>query len=81
MLHQSSRKDPLDANYRPISVLPPVSNIFEMLMQKKNKKEKGFGGADLIDLSKAFDTINHEVSSVLCCTLRQFSSTPKKFNA
>ena len=90
------KKDPLDkTNYRPVSVLPPVSKIFERLMQKqinehiKNKlspylcgyrkgfstqyallslierwkkilDEKGFGGAVLMDLSKAFDTLNYE---------------------
>ena len=91
------KKDPLDkTNYRPVSVLPPVSKIFERLMQKqinehiKNKlspylcgyrkgfstqyallsiierwkkilDEKGFGGAVLMDLSKAFDTLNQEL--------------------
>ena len=91
------KKDRLDkANYRPVSVLPPVANIFKRLMQKqvneriKNKlspylcgyrkgfsthyallslierwkkilDEKGFGGAVLMDLSKAFDTLNHEL--------------------
>ena len=91
------KKDPLDkTNYRPVSVLPSVSKIFERLMQKqinehiKNKlspylcgyrkgfstqyallslierwkkilDEKGFGGAVLMDLSKAFDTLNHEL--------------------
>ena len=99
MLHQFSRKkDPLDkTNYRPVSVLPPISKIFERLMEKQvneniknnlspylcgyrksfstqyallslierwKKKildENGFGGAVLIDLSKAFDTFNHEL--------------------
>ena len=91
------KKDPLDkTNYRPVSVLPPVSKIFETLMQKqinehvksklspylcgyrkgfsthyallslieRSKKildEKGFGGAVLMDLSKVFDTLNHEL--------------------
>ena len=80
-------------NYRPVSVLPGVSKIFERLMHKqisfyidqflspymcgyrkgfstqhallslieKWKKvldNKGYGGAILMDLSKAFDTIN-----------------------
>ena len=31
-----NEKDPLDkTNYRPFGVLPPVSNVFERLMQKK----------------------------------------------
>ena len=91
------KKDPLDkTNYRPVSVLPPVSKIFERLMQKQINEhiktnylliyvdtekvsvpsmlyclfiecwkkildEKGFGGAVLIDLSKAFDTLNREL--------------------
>ena len=90
-------KDPLDkTNYKPVSVLLPVSKIFERLMQKqikdehiKNKlspdfcgyrkgfstqyalslierwkkvlDEKGFGGVVLMDLSKAFDSLNHEL--------------------
>ena len=90
------KKDPLDkTNYRPVSVLLPVSKMFERLIQKqinqhiKNKlslylyryrkgfsrqyallsliehrkktlDEKGFGGAVLMDLSKAFDTLNYE---------------------
>ena len=83
------------ANYRPVSVLPPISKIYEKLLQmqinnytenilssylcgyrkgystqhalicliKKWKKildKKGFCGAVLMDLSKAFNTINHE---------------------
>ena len=83
-------------NYRPVSILPVVSKIFERLMQKQMKnhiekylspflcgyrkgfnaqyalvamiekwkessEEKGFSGAILTDLSKAFDTINHEL--------------------
>ena len=82
-------------NYRPVSLLPVVSKLFERLMQKQMKTfidnflstflcgyrkgyntqyallamiEKwkksldgkgGFAGAILMDLSKAFDTINH----------------------
>ena len=83
-------------NYRPVSVLPPVSKIYEKLMYKQifshlekylspqlcgyrtgfstqhallslieNLKmsldKHSFGGAVLMDLSKAFDTINHEL--------------------
>ena len=91
------KNDPLDkTNYRPVSVLPAVSNIFERIMQKQindfivsflspylcgNRKgfntqhalltlvenlrksldKKGFCGAILMDLSKAFDTLNHDL--------------------
>ena len=83
-------------NYRPISVLPSVSKVFERLMQKQiltyieqylspflcgyrkgystqaaliallekwkyTLDNKNFAGAVLMDLSKAFDTINHEL--------------------
>ena len=84
-------------NYRPVSLLPVVSKLFERVMQKqmiayiekflspylcgyrkgfnsqyaliamieKWKKcldgEGGFAGAIMMDLSKAFDTINHEL--------------------
>ena len=83
-------------NYRPVSVLPSISKVFEKLMQKqisgyinyhispymcgyrkgfssqqalmsliKNWKrvldKTGFGGAVLMDLSKAFDTIKHDL--------------------
>ena len=89
------KKDPLNkTNYRPVSVLPIVSKLFEKIMQKqingfisnylspylcgyrkgyntqqallaliekwkKNLDDKGYGGAVLMDLSKAFDTLNH----------------------
>ena len=83
-------------NYRPVSVLPTLSKIFERIIQKqffahvneflspylcgyrkefntqyallsliekwkKTLDNKGYTGAILIDLSKAFDTINHEL--------------------
>ena len=83
-------------NYRPVSVLPVTSKIFERILHKqlslyvdqflspylcgyrkgfitqqallslienwkKSLDNKGFGGAILMDLSKAFDTINHEL--------------------
>ena len=90
------KNDPtLTKNYRPISILPTVSKVFERLMQKQIQgyiekylspslcgyrqgystqtalvsllekwkhtlDNKIFAGAVLMDLSKAFDTINHE---------------------
>ena len=85
----------LEKNYRPVSILPVVSKIFERIMQKQisnyiekhsrylcgyrkgfnaqhamlslieNWKEsldkKGYAGGILMDLSKAFDTINHQL--------------------
>ena len=83
-------------NYRPVSVLPVVSKIFERIMQKQTNDfvesflspylcgyrkrhncqyallnmiekwktsldNKGFAGGILMDLSKAFDTINHQL--------------------
>ena len=88
--------DSLLKNYRPVSVLPVVSKIYERIMQKQifeyidkhlsshlcvygkgystqtalismlEKRKlsidsKGFAGGLLIDLSKAFDTINHQL--------------------
>ena len=91
------KNDPLDkTNYRPISILPVVSKIFERIMQKqindfilsflspflcgyrkgfntqhalltlvenwrKSLHNKSFAGAILMDLSKAFDTLNHDL--------------------
>ena len=95
LIHKKEDKS-LAKNYRPVSVLPSVSKVFERLLQKQileyiNKylspflcgyrkgfsaqtalislienwkcqlDEGGFGGAVLMDLSKAFDTINHEL--------------------
>lgn len=87
----------LKENYRPISILPVVSKIFERIMEQQIKyfiekqlspflcgfrkgyntqyalttmiekwkreldKKGGIAGAILMDLSKAFDTINHEL--------------------
>ena len=80
-------------NYRPISILPIASKIFERIMQKQmndfiekhlsphlcgyrkryncqyallttiemSVDNKGFAGGVLMDLSKAFDTINHQL--------------------
>ena len=83
-------------NYRPVSLLPVVSKLFERIMQKQMMAhieqflspylcgyrkgfnaqyallamiekwkecldQKGYAGAILMDLSKAFDTINHEL--------------------
>ena len=85
-----------DKNYRPVSVLPTVSKVFERLMQQQIQKymdahlskylcgyrrgystqtalsifvekwkevldKKGFAAAMLMDLSKAFDTIDHDL--------------------
>ena len=91
------KKSPLDkTNYRPVNFLPPVSKIYEKLLQKQINNyiennlspylfgyrkgystqhalicliekwknildEKGFCGAVLMDLSKAFDAINHDL--------------------
>ena len=91
------KSDPnLVLNYRPISVLPTMSKVFERLMHhqvseyidkhlspflcgygkgfntqtallllleklKSTLDKKGFAGAVLIDLSKAFDKIKHEL--------------------
>ena len=86
----------LKENYRPVSVLPTVSKIFERLMQKQmsgfvekhlspylcgyrkgynsqyalltmiekwkmSVDNRGLAGGILMDLSKAFDTINHQL--------------------
>ena len=86
----------LEKNYRPVSVLPVASKVFERIMHKQisnhiethlspfmcgyrkgfstqyalialiekwkvSLDNKGFAGAILMDLSKAFDTINHEL--------------------
>ena len=85
----------LAKNYRPVSVLPVISKVYERLMQKQlisyiyqylspylcgyrkgynaqhalvlllekwkaSLDKHGFAGAILMDLSKAFDTTNHE---------------------
>ena len=85
-----------EKNYRPISVLPVVSKVFERLLQaqissyfetylsphlcgyrkgynaqhalitlinkfKSSLDKQGYAGAILMDLSKAFDTLNHDL--------------------
>ena len=91
------KNNPLDkTNYRPVSILPVVSKIFERIIQKeindfivsflspylsgyrkgfntqhawltlvenwrKSLDKKGFCGAILIDLSKAFNPLNHDL--------------------
>ena len=91
------KKNPLNKeNYRPVSVLPIISKVFEKLMQnqinvhiksflppylcsyrkgfnsqhalislierwRKSLDNKGYGGAVLMDLFKAFDTLNHDL--------------------
>ena len=85
-----------EKNYRPVSILPVISKIFERIMQKqimkfvgnflsnylcgyrkgyntqyalimmiekwkKSLDNKGNAGAVLMDLSKAFDTLNHDL--------------------
>ena len=91
------KEDPTNTkNYRPISVLPTVSKIFERLIQKQlsshfnqhlspflcgyrkgfntqhalitliekwklSLDKNGYAGAIIMDLSKAFDTINHDL--------------------
>ena len=91
------KKNPLHkVNYRPVIVLPSISEAFEKLIQKQISRyinnylspylcgyrkgfssqqalmslienwkrvldKKGFGGAVLMDLSKAFDTIKHDL--------------------
>ena len=91
------KNNPLNKeNYRPASVLPIISKVFEKLMQnqinlrtksflsyylcgyrkdfnaqhtlislierwRKSLDNKGYGGAVLMDLSKAFDTLSHDL--------------------
>ena len=91
------KEDPSRAkNYRPVSVLPSVSKVFERILHrqvssyvdqflstfmcgyrkgfstqqallslierwKNTLDQNGYGGAILMDLSKAFDTINHDL--------------------
>ena len=95
-------------NYRPISVLPVMSKVFERILQKQiteyidkfmspylcgfrkgfstqhallalienwktSLDRKGYAGSILMDLSKAFDTLNHDLpfSQVTCLRVRQ----------
>ena len=91
------KEDPTNVkNYRPVSVLPVMSKVFERIMQKQinmyiekffspnlcgfrknfstqnaltalienwkiSLDQNGYAGAMLMDLSKAFDTLNHEL--------------------
>ena len=91
------KNNPLNKeNYRPVSVLPIISKVFEKLIQnqinvhiksflppylrgygkgfnsqhalislierwRKSLDNKGYGGAVLMDLFKAFDTLNHDL--------------------
>ena len=93
-------------NYRPVSVLPVISEIYERIMQKQILEyidkiylpnymdieniqtaliftlgkwklfinNKGFTGEVSLDLSKAFDTINHQL---LLAKLHVFDSANK----
>ena len=94
---KKKHKDATDVtNYRPVSVLPSASKVFERLLQKQivhfitdklspylcgyrkgfsaqhalisliehwrtSLDKRGYAGAVLMDLSKAFDCINHEL--------------------
>ena len=96
-IYKGKKTDPTDKkNYRPISVLPAASKVYERLMQsqivefisgklspylcgyrkgysaqhalisliehwRKALDKKGYAGAILMDLSKAFDCINHDL--------------------
>ena len=86
----------IESNYRPVSILPATSKVFERILQKQilshmdkylspllcgfrkgfktedallrmlekikqNLDKKGYAGAILMDLSKAFDTLNHDL--------------------
>ena len=96
-IYKGKKTDPTDKkNYRPVSVLPSTSKVYERLMQsqiteyisgklspylcgyrkgysaqhalisliehwRKALDKKGYAGAILMDLSKAFDCINHDL--------------------
>ena len=61
------KNNPLEKeNYRPVSVLPVVSKIFERIMQKQvtlftEKLLSPYLCGYRKDLSKAFDTLNHDL--------------------
>ena len=51
-------------NYRPVSILPVLSKIYERVMQQQINSYidvKGYSGLVFMDLSKAFETINHDL--------------------
>ena len=62
-------KNPFEkANYRPVSILPFLSKVYERLMFKQLSNqtkyfldESGYVGTILMDLSKAYDCIPHQL--------------------
>ena len=62
-------KNPFEkANYRPVSILPFLPKVYERLMFKQLSNqtkyfldESGYVGTILMDLSKAYDCIPHQL--------------------